>query len=145
MAESIVAIDGTLIIQAINFLIFLILINKFLFQPLLELLENREKEIGNIHSEAEALKLKAQQLLKEVDEILVKAKEEAKNLVEAAVSEARREREKIISRAQEEAIAKIESAKQEIWDSFSREKKKLEKEAEKIADEIVKKIFEKVA
>lgn len=145
MAESIVSLDGSLIVQAVNFLVFLILINKFLFKPLLELLEEREKEIGGIHSEAEALRLKAQEMLKEVDELLAKAKEDAKKLVESAVSEARKEKERIIAQANEEALARIESAKQEIWESFSKEKVKLEKEAEKIADEIIKKILKKVA
>ncbi len=145
MAENIVALDGTLIVQAVNFLVFLVLINKFLFKPLLELLEEREREIGSVYSEAEALKVKAEELLKEVDEILSKAKEEAKRLIDSAVREAREEKEKIISRAQEEALAKIESAKREIWESFEREKEKLEKEAERIADEIIKKILGKAA
>jgi F-type H+-transporting ATPase subunit b len=145
MAESIVAIDWTLIVQAVNFLIFMVLINKFLFRPLLKLMEEREGELSGIYSEAEALKKKAESILKEVDEVLEKAKEEAKKLIDSAVKEARQEREKIISMAQEEATAKIESAKKEIWESFEREKEKIEAEADKIAEEIVKKIIGRVA
>jgi len=145
MEGSIVAIDWTLLVQAVNFLIFMVLINKFLFQPLLKLMEEREKELNGIYSEAEALKAKAEQLLKEVDEILVKAKEEAKKVIDAAVKEAREERERIISQAQKEASAKVEKAKQEIWQTFEAEKSKLEAEAEKLAEEIVRKILGKVA
>ena len=145
MEGSIVAIDWTLIVQAVNFLIFMVLINKFLFQPLLRLMEEREKELNGIYSEAEALKVKAEQLLKEVEETLSKAKEEAKKIIDAAVKEAREEKERIISQAQEEASVKVEKAKEEIWQAFESEKAKLEAEAEKLAEEIIRKILGKVA
>ena len=145
MEGSIVAIDWTLLVQAVNFLIFMVLINKFLFQPLLSLMEEREKELGAIYGETEALKERAESLLKEVDEILSRAKKEAKRVIDAAVKEAREERERIVSMAQEEAAVKVERAKEEIWKAFESEKSKLEAEAEKIAEEIVKKILGKVA
>jgi F-type H+-transporting ATPase subunit b len=145
MAESLVSLDWTLVVQAVNFLVFMVLINKFLFQPLLKLMEEREKELGATYSEIEALRRKAQELLEEVEALISEAKAEAKNLIDSAVKEARAEREKIIKAAQEEAEAKVEAAKKEIWSSFEQEKAKLEKEAEKIAEEIVKKILKKVA
>jgi F-type H+-transporting ATPase subunit b len=145
MAESLVSLDWTLVVQAVNFLVFMVLINKFLFQPLLRLMEEREKELGATYSEIEALRRKAQELLEEVEALISEAKAEAKNLIDSAVREARAEREKIIKAAQEEASAKVEAAKKEIWSSFEQEKAKLEKEAEKIAEEIVKKILKKVA
>jgi F-type H+-transporting ATPase subunit b len=145
MAGSIVAIDWTLGVQAVNFLVFMFLINKFLFKPLLELMEERERELGGIYSEVEALKEKASSLLREVDEIISKAKEEAKGKIDLAVKEAREEREKLIAKAQEEAAKRVERAKEEIWKSFEEEKEKLEREAEKLAQEIVKKILGKAA
>ncbi|WP_456342997.1 ATP synthase F0 subunit B [Thermovibrio sp.] len=145
MAGSIVSIDWTLAVQTVNFLIFMVLINKFLFKPLLELMEERERELGTVYSEVEALKEKANSLLAQVEELLSRAKEEAKAKIDEAVREAREEREKIIAEAQELAARKVERAKEEIWKSFEEEKAKLEKEAEKIAEEIVKKILGKAA
>ncbi|MEO2065366.1 F-type H+-transporting ATPase subunit b [Thermovibrio guaymasensis] len=145
MEGSIVSIDWTLAVQAVNFLVFMVLINKFLFKPLLELMEEREREVGAVYSEVEALKEKANSLFSQVEELLARAKEEAKAKIDEAVREAREEREKILSEAQEEALKKVEKAKEEIWKSFEEEKAKLEKEAERIAEEIVKKILGKVA
>ncbi|RUM44422.1 MAG: ATPase [Desulfurobacterium sp.] len=145
MAGSIVGIDGTLVVQAVNFLIFMVLLNKFLFQPLLSLMEEREKELEAQYSEIEALRSKAEGLLKEVDKVLDEAKAKAKALIDEAVKEARAEREEILRRAHEEAAAKLGSAKREIWNSFEAEKAKLEAEAERMAEEIVKKILGKVA
>ncbi len=145
MAGSIVSIDGTLIIQAVNFLIFMVLINKFLFKPLLEMMEERERELSVHYQEVEALKAKAEAMLKEVDVLLAEAKEKAKSTIDEAVKEAKRERDNILTRAHEEASARIETAKQEIWEAFEAEKAKLEKEAEKLAEEIVRKILERAA
>ncbi|MEO2068772.1 MAG: ATP synthase F0 subunit B [Desulfurobacteriaceae bacterium] len=145
MAGSIVAIDWTLAVQAVNFLVFMVLINKFLFQPLLNLMEEREKELGSHHSEVEALRKKAEELLKEVDELLNGAKAKAKKIIDEAVKEAKAERDRILKAAQEEATAKVEEAKKEIWQGFESEKAKIEAEAEKIADEVVRKILGKKA
>ena len=145
MEGSIVAIDWTLIVQAVNFLVFMVLINKFLFQPLLNLMEEREKELGVHHSEVEALKRKAEEFLKEVEELLDEARAKAKLIIDGAVKEAKVERDRILKAAHEEASARIEEAKKEIWNTFEAEKAKLESEAEKIAEEIVRKILGKKA
>ncbi|WP_163328066.1 ATP synthase F0 subunit B [Desulfurobacterium thermolithotrophum] len=145
MEGSLVAIDWTLAVQAVNFLIFMVLINKFLFQPLLNLMEEREKELEVHHSEVEALRAKAEALLKEVDQVLNEAKVKAKTFVEEAVKEAKKERDKLLKEAHEKATAKIENSKKEIWGAFETERQKLESEAEKIAEEIVRKILGKKA
>ncbi len=146
MKESIVSISWFwLTVQAVNFLVFMVLINKFLFRPLLELLEEREGELAKHYSEIESLKEKAELLLKEVESVLAEARAKAKKMIDEAVKEAKEEREKILSEANQRAAAKVEKAKQEIWSAFEVEKAKLEKEAEQIAEEIVKKILGKAA
>jgi F-type H+-transporting ATPase subunit b len=145
MEGSIVAIDGTLIVQAVNFLVFMVLINRFLFQPLLDLMEEREKELGVHHSEVEALKQKAEEFLKEVEELLNEARAKSKSIIDEAVREAKVERDRILKAAHEEASVRIEEAKKRIWSTFEEEKAKLGSEAEKIAEEIVRKILSKKA
>ena len=145
MAGSIVAVDWTLGVQAVNFLIFMVLIDRFLFKPLLGLMDEREKELESHYLEIEELKKKAGALLEEVDRTLDQARARAKMLVDDAVKSARTERERILEEAQKKAVARLETARREIWDAFEREKKRLEVEAEKIAEEIVRKILGRVA
>jgi len=145
MAGSIVAVDWTLGVQAVNFLIFMVLIDRFLFKPLLGLMDEREKELESHYLEIEELKKKAGALLEEVDRTLDQARARAKMLVVDAVKSARFERERILEEAQKKAVARLETARREIWDAFEREKKRLEVEAEKIAEEIVRKILGRVA
>jgi len=145
MAGSIVAVDWTLGVQAVNFLIFMVLIDRFLFKPLLGLMDEREKELESHYLEIEELKKKAGALLEEVDRTLDQARARAKMLVDDAVKSARFERERILKEAQKKAVARLETARREIWDAFEREKKRLEVEAEKIAEEIVRKILGRVA
>jgi len=145
MAGSIVAVDWTLGVQAVNFLIFMVLIDRFLFKPLLGLMDEREKELESHYLEIEELKKKAGALLEEVDRTLDQARARAKMLVDDAVKSARTERERILEEAQKKAVARLETARREIWDAFEREKKRLEVEVEKIAEEIVRKILGRVA
>jgi F-type H+-transporting ATPase subunit b len=145
MAGSIVAVDWTLGVQAVNFLIFMVLIDRFLFKPLLGLMDEREKELESHYLEIEELKKKAGALLEEVDRTLDQARARAKMLVDDAVKSARFERERILEEAQKKAVARLETARREIWDAFEREKKRLEVEVEKIAEEIVRKILGRVA
>ena len=145
MAGSIVAVDWTLGVQAVNFLIFMVLIDRFLFKPLLGLMDEREKELESHYLEIEELKKKAGAMLEEVDRTLDQARARAKMLVVDAVKSARTERERILEEAQKKAVARLETARREIWDAFEREKKRLEVEVEKIAEEIVRKILGRVA
>jgi len=145
MEGSIIAIDWTLIVQAVNFLIFMVLIDKFLFKPLLSLTEKREAELNDHYRETEKIKRKAEKLLKEYEEILNEARSKSKAIIAEAVNEAKSVREELIRSAQEEAKKRIESAKAEIWGTFEKEKEKIEAEIGKIADAIVEKILGKAA
>jgi F-type H+-transporting ATPase subunit b len=145
MEGSIVAIDWTLIVQALNFLIFMILIDKFLFKPLLSLTEEREAELNGYYRETEKIRTKANKLLEEYERILNDAKNKSKQIISSAINEAKAVKEELIKSAQEEAKSKIESAKDEIWTTFEKEKEKIESEIEKIADVIVEKILGKAA
>jgi F-type H+-transporting ATPase subunit b len=98
MAGSIVAVDWTLGVQAVNFLIFMVLIDRFLFKPLLGLMDEREKELESHYLEIEELKKKAGALLEEVDRTLDQARARAKMLVDDAVKSARFERERILEK-----------------------------------------------
>ncbi len=145
MAENIISIDWTLIIQIINFLAFFILADRFLFKPVLRLMDERNNEL-NVHTaEADSIRSKANGLLEEFEKALAEAKAKSKEILSQALLEAEAERQKILEEANMDAAAKVEKAKAEIWKSFELEKAKLEKESDKIADEIVRKLLSKAA
>ena len=141
MEGGVVSVNGWLFVQVVNFLVFTFLINKFLFKPILQLMEEREKELDRITSEARQIREKADELLAEASALLNAARGRAKIIVEEAVKEARREREKIIKDAMRQAEIKVQKTREELKKVVEAEKKKIAENIEVISKAIVDKIL----
>lgn len=112
---SFVSIDlWTIIMQWGNLFILLFLVKKFLFKPVMSILEEREKEIGDIYEEAENARTNAETLKQEYTEKLNKARDEAEEIVKNAVMNAKLSSDEIVSEAQERATSIIERANEKI-------------------------------
>ncbi len=110
-----------LIAQVVNFLILFLVLRKFLYKPILDMLDGRSKKIadGLKCAEESEEKLKsteteAKKILdkaeKEAKEIRDQAKSDAKQLHDKAITEANTKGEKVIKNAKEEALSLKESA-----------------------------------
>lgn len=113
---SFVSIDvWTIIMQWGNLFILIWLVKKFLFKPVMSVLEARENEIKNMYDQAESVKNDAYGLKKEYDEKLADARGEAEEIVKSAVKTAKTSSDEIIFDAQEKAAAIIERANEKIF------------------------------
>lgn len=106
--------------QIVNFLIILYLLKRFLYKPVLEMLKKRSDAIKEGIKQAEEARITLEKTLEEEKKILLKAKDEARQIVEdsklAAVEIAheieensKTQTEKILS----EAMLKIEQESKE--------------------------------
>ncbi|WP_297446822.1 ATP synthase F0 subunit B [Desulfurobacterium sp.] len=145
MEGNIVSLNATVIIQMINFLVFMVIMDKVLFKPMITHLAKRDEELNVLKIEAEELRKNAEKFLQEYQAVIAEAKGKAKEILNAALKEAKEEKEKIIAKAQEEMQARVEKAKAEIWASFEKEKEKLAERVDEIANEIVEKLLKKAA
>lgn len=110
-----VSIDlWTIIMQWGNLLILLLLVKKFLFKPVMSVLEARENEIKNMYDEAENARSSANELKSEYTAKLNNARDEAEEIVKSAVKTAKTSSEEIISDAQDKAMAIMERANEKI-------------------------------
>lgn len=110
-----VSIDvWTIIMQWGNLLILLLLIKKFLFKPVMSILEARESEIKNMYDEAENARSRANELESQYTVKLDSARGEAEEIVKMAVKTAKTSSEEIISDAQDKAAAIMERANEKI-------------------------------
>ena len=109
----------------INFLVLVAILNKFLYKPLMGMLDARKEEIKNKLGEAEtardeAIKMKEEYTLemltarREAQEIIVKATKLAEDSKTTIISEARDESANMIKKAQEEIRLEKEKAKAEL-------------------------------
>ncbi|MDX9871691.1 MAG: F0F1 ATP synthase subunit B [Clostridia bacterium] len=114
-----------LIWAIVNFLILVAILNKFLYKPILGMLDTRKQEIKNRLDEAEGARADAVQLKEEyakemqnarleAQEIIVKATKLAEESKSGIVAEARQESEKVLKKAQEEIRLEKEKAKVEL-------------------------------
>ncbi len=110
-----VSIDvWTIIMQWGNLLILLWLFKKFLFKPVMAILEARENEIKGMYDEAENARSTADELKSEYTSKLNNARDEADEIVKSAVKTAKSASDEIITDAQVKANALIERANEKI-------------------------------
>lgn len=115
-------IDGTLLVQLVNFTILVILLAKFAYKPIMKVLHERQAKIANSIESAENDEQKAKQVLAEYQKQLADARIAAQSIVDKAAK-----------RAQEEHDAYIEQTKQEIEQMRKNAKEDLVREREQAA------------
>jgi len=126
-------INYTLLIQAVIFIIFVFLINQFLFRPVVRLLEKRKEATTGSQEKALALQQRAEDEAALFEEKLARARQDAAL-----------ERDGIRKDALEEQKVVIERAKRAIGTDVPALREKALKEAKKV-EEILRKELEPLA
>ncbi|MEZ0323839.1 MAG: ATP synthase F0 subunit B [Hydrogenothermaceae bacterium] len=135
-----IALDQTLFIQLILFLIFMFVMKKIYFDPYLQAFSEREEAVKKLYEEAKANNSQVADILKEVDVILSKVKEESKKVLEESHKKTNEEVAEILRKATEEAELEIAKAKEDIERTVEAQKKIIDETITKIAQDIVNKL-----
>ena len=123
-----------------NFLLVLYVGKKFLYGPILAIIESRQKEIDDMYSKANAAQATAEAMEKEYAEKLSAAVQAGERIVKDAVARAQSREEEIIRKANADASAIMEKASADI----AQEKKKALNDAKNEISEIALAIAGKV-
>ena len=108
-------IFGSLIFWSwVSFLILLYLMKRFVFPPILEILDSREKKISGDISDAESIKQEAQKMREEFETQLSQAHEKANTIVKLAEEESRKMRDNSLQETQAKCKQMLEEAEREI-------------------------------
>ena len=111
--------------QIFNFLLLLYLLNRFLFKPVLGMLDDRQRKIAKGLEDAESAARDREMASAAREETLAEARAEAQDMIARAnkiaedsrneiVAAARSEAEKVAARAREEIVAEKEKAMAEL-------------------------------
>lgn len=111
--------------QIINFLILLLLLNKFLYKPILKVLEQRRQKIAESLKNAEEIEANLAKSEEDRDKKLQKAGQEAKDIIE----EARQSATEIINDAHTKAVDEMQLL-------IAKTKQELDAERQKMAQEL---------
>jgi len=118
--DSLGFVTGKFIWAIVNFLILLVVLNKFAYKPVIKMLDDRKNSIEDSLTKAEKAKDDAEKLQKEYQTQLMEAKKEAQEIMEKATKLGEQMREEIVANAQSEANKAIQRAQEEI--SLEKEK-----------------------
>ncbi len=134
-------LDQTLIIQMINFLVLLWILNRFLYKPILKILDDRKARIQASEGEVEELKARASEQWDSYQRQLQEARIEAnaeKERIKAQGAEAER---RLLEEARAEGSRLVEDSRKMIQEEVSKARDLLKAQASAVASEMASKIL----
>lgn len=138
-----ISLDKSLIIQAVNFIILLVLLTKLLYKPLMKKMDERTQAIQKSLDEAQAARAEAQ---KERDEFAAKiqaAHGEAQAIRADALKEAAEEQRRLVDAAKAEAARLVTNARQELEQDVRRARQELRQEVADLAIAVSQQLIKK--
>lgn len=115
-----------ILFQIVNFGIIVAVLYKFLYKPILKILDQRSQKVSQGLQAAEA-NLKAQEELDDkVKSEIKQAQSEASKVVKSAKTDAEKQAQEILAKAREQAGAIVAKERASMEASFSQEKKQME-------------------
>jgi F-type H+-transporting ATPase subunit b len=125
-----IEINFTILIQAFNFFLLLVILNKVLYKPILKLLEEREQRIDGQQQQAKKIIEDGLALHADYNKKLYNAKIEAMNTKNAArnaaseqangiIDESRKKAEEVINQMQQQMALELAQAKKELEPELS--------------------------
>jgi F-type H+-transporting ATPase subunit b len=138
-----ISLDKSLIIQAVNFIILLVLLTKLLYKPLMKKMDERTQAIQKSLDEAQAARAAAQ---KERDDFAAKiqaAHGEAQAIRAEALKEAGEEQRRLVDAAKAEAARLVADARQELDQDVRRARQELRQEVADLAIAVSEQLIKK--
>ena len=134
-------LDKTLIIQMINFLILLWILNRFLYKPILGILEERRRRIQESEKAGQDLQARASQQWEAYQRQLQEAKISAGLEKERIKSEGLDAERRLLDEVRAEASRSLEDARGKLQEEVSRARDLLKAQADGIATEMAQTIL----
>jgi F-type H+-transporting ATPase subunit b len=141
LAESVLSIDGSFLFIFFSILLLIYILNRTLFKPINQVLEERERLGAGRIGEARRMLGEHEERLKRYEAQLREARSEAYQRLEAERREATLNRQRMISEVKADMATQIDAAKQEIAGQAAGAKQSLEKEARAMAATISSQIL----
>lgn len=141
--QDLVSINWTLIAQICNLFIQVLLIKKFLFKPVREILAKRQAKADADIREAAEAKEAAAAIKSEYEQNMLEAKEKANELLAAAQKNAAEKSDQMIKDASAQAAAIKQKAESDIAQERRKAVNELKDEIGDMAMEIAGKVIER--
>tara|TARA_B110000438_G_scaffold303633_1_gene366111 strand:- start:3881 stop:4393 length:513 start_codon:yes stop_codon:yes gene_type:complete len=113
-SSNVLSVDRTFFIELGIFIFIILFLNKFLFQPLLDLKENRDVETSVRIERAKSMDEQSVEIEAEYKKRISDFKAEIESSSNEKIVEAKKQAEDLIKRAKEESLIEIENARKSL-------------------------------
>lgn len=137
----VVDIDNTIFLQALLFLLLLVVLNFVLFQPWLEVKERRAKRIGGALADAGELRERASAAELDYATRLAKARDEAMTIRSDRRRQADEQEATIVGDARREAAAALDARKQTLASEVEQARTELGGRVDALARDITSQVL----
>lgn len=133
-----------MIFAIINFVIMVFVLKKFLYKPILKVLDERKSIVQSLHNETHKYNKEAKVDRQKAEEILEQAQKEAKQIIEKAMKEAEKEKNAILEETKDTSKAMLLKAKSEIAKDKEKALQELSEEVGQIAVALAERLISRV-
>jgi F-type H+-transporting ATPase subunit b len=139
--EGLINFDKSLIIQAVNFILLLIVLTKLLYRPILAKMDERTQAIKKSLEEAQAARAEAAREREEHAARIQAAHAEAQSIRAAALKEAAEEQHRLVEGARGEANRLVESTRAELAQEVRHARQELRQEVGELAVQVAERLI----
>jgi F-type H+-transporting ATPase subunit b len=136
-----ISLDYSIVYQMVLFLVLWLVLRKILFQPYLQLLEEREHKTVGAQQDSTDLEHEGARLRAQYEEKIAQAQAAGYAAKETILQEGRRERERVLAQARDEAMTILEGMRREVESQLQKERQLAVDEARSVAQEMARKIL----
>ncbi|PLX88863.1 MAG: hypothetical protein C0618_02940 [Desulfuromonas sp.] len=134
-------LDWTLLLQFLNFFVLLAVLNKLLYRPLLNILEQRRSTIDGSHQKAEDLQVEIEEKMARYQQQLSDAKAAASKERNALKQTALAEESTVLAEANKKAAGRLQEIKSQVAVEADAAGKTLRADAADLAGQIATKVL----
>jgi F-type H+-transporting ATPase subunit b len=133
--------DYTLLIQMVTFLVLMYILNLLLFKPILNIIDRRKKQLGELENEIKLFNDSVDKRVSEYDEKLKQAKTNASELKKEIIKEGDNQAKSIVDIVRSEIPLMTQEFQQKIEKEIQAARQILDNQSRKLSLEIAEKVL----
>jgi F-type H+-transporting ATPase subunit b len=136
-----IEINLTIVIQVVQFLLLLLVVNRFLFKPTIAQIEERGEKITRWERETKNCHESVQARLQNYENQILEARLKAQEQQELMTEELKKEEEKKLAAVSEEALRIVASTQEKLQQETELLRKQLREQAEEMSQLVTEKVL----
>ena len=133
--------DATFIVSVISFIVFVLIMNKILYKPIIDVIEKRSMLYEKNDNEVVANNKEAEKILAKREEKIRNAKRKSHEITLDGINNAKEEKDKIVKNAREDIKREYDTEKTKMNEEINSVKNEIRNNIDDISNLVTSKIF----